>query len=131
MANNLKALRNKRGLTMDQLAERMGTKKNMLVKLEGGTRGLDLAWIERAAAALGERPEAVIRERSQVPDEVLDALYGLDGQYLDRAIESIMTAKRMQEHGIPMPTIQRVQQPVLQEHGGGTNTVSSNQQNET
>ncbi|MFD2248903.1 transcriptional regulator with XRE-family HTH domain [Pseudochelatococcus lubricantis] len=62
MANNLKSLRKKHGLTQPELAGRMGTTKNQLIKLEKGDRRLDQQWIERAAEALGEPPEAIIGE---------------------------------------------------------------------
>lgn len=116
MANNLKAIREKRGLSMPQLAERMGTTKNMLVKLESGARTLDMKWIELAATALGVRLEAIIREPSPVPDDVVDALYDLDPPYLERAIDSILTVRRMQEHGVPLPVIQKIQQPGRIDH---------------
>jgi transcriptional regulator with XRE-family HTH domain len=53
MANNLSALRKKAGLSQDELAERMGTTRNQLAKLEGGARRLSDVWIDRAAKALG------------------------------------------------------------------------------
>lgn len=63
MANNLKGLRIKSGLTQDALAERMGTTKNQLVKLENGSRGLSRKWIEQAAKALGVPNSAIIDDQ--------------------------------------------------------------------
>lgn len=54
MANNLKAIRNKHGLTQAQLAHLMGTTKDQLIKLEQGSRRLTESWIRRASQALGE-----------------------------------------------------------------------------
>lgn len=53
MSNNLKRLREKRGLTQTQLAEAMGTTINQITKLESGKRRLSDVWIARAAKALG------------------------------------------------------------------------------
>ena len=53
MANNLKKLRERAGLSQPALAELMGTTKNQLIKLEKGDRRLTLDWIGRAADALG------------------------------------------------------------------------------
>lgn len=66
MANNLKALREKHGLTQPALAEAMGTTKNQLAKLEKGDRRLSERWIIRAAKALGVPNSAIIDD---APDE--------------------------------------------------------------
>lgn len=71
MANNLKALRKKHDLTMAQLAERMGTTKNQLIKLESGERRLTEDWISRAAKALGEPMGAFINEEGDDADAKL------------------------------------------------------------
>ncbi|MGY2052931.1 XRE family transcriptional regulator [Methylobacterium sp. JK268] len=53
MANNLKALREARGLSQEAAADMMGTTRNQLAKLESGARRLSNVWIDRAAAAFG------------------------------------------------------------------------------
>lgn len=62
MANNIKTLREERGLTQPRLAEAMGTTKNQLIKLEKGDRRLTDDWIRRAAQALGVPNSAIIDE---------------------------------------------------------------------
>lgn len=62
MANNIKTLREERGLTQPKLAEAMGTTKNQLIKLEKGDRRLTDNWIRRAAQALGVPNSAIIDE---------------------------------------------------------------------
>ena len=67
MANNLSKLRNDRGWSQEFLAERMGTTRNQLAKLEGGSRRLSNVWIERAAKAFGVDPGALVTSMDGVP----------------------------------------------------------------
>lgn len=68
MQNNLSALRKKRGWSQDDLAERMGTTRNQLAKLEGGARRLSDIWISRAANALGvDAGQLVTTAAEEVP----------------------------------------------------------------
>jgi transcriptional regulator with XRE-family HTH domain len=62
MANNLKAIRVALGLTQPEMAQRMGTTKNQLTKLEGGDRRLTEEWIQKAASATGVAVEQFIKE---------------------------------------------------------------------
>lgn len=62
MANNLKAIRVALGFTQPELAERMGTTKNQLIKLEGGDRRLTEEWIQKASRATGVAVENFIKE---------------------------------------------------------------------
>lgn len=62
MANNLKRLRKQRRLTQDQTAELLGTTRNQYAKLERGTRGLNLRWIERAAKIFGVDPGEIVTD---------------------------------------------------------------------
>ena len=65
MANNLKALRVQFGLSQEDLAERMGTSRNQLTKLESGARRLSDVWIAKAAKALSIDPGELVSERVQ------------------------------------------------------------------
>ena len=65
MANNLAAIRKSLGLTQPELAERMGTTKNQLIKLEKGDRKLTEEWIEKAAKATGVAIEKFVMEGFQ------------------------------------------------------------------
>ena len=67
MANNLAKLRQERGWSQDHLATLMGTTRNQLAKLEGGTRRLSNVWIERAARALVVDPGALVTSMGGVP----------------------------------------------------------------
>ena len=52
MQNRIAALRHERGLSLAELAERAGTTKAQIQKLEHGHRRLSLGWMERIALAL-------------------------------------------------------------------------------
>src|SRR5215469_744240 len=52
MQNRIAALRHERGLSLAELAERAGTTKAQIQKLEHGHRRLSLGWMERIARAL-------------------------------------------------------------------------------
>lgn len=65
MANNISSLRKKRGWSQEDLAERMGTTRNQLAKLEGGARRLSDVWIERAAKAFGVDAGDIVTSGSQ------------------------------------------------------------------
>lgn len=71
MANNLKIIRVMLNLSQPDLAQRMGTTKNQLAKLESGARRLAQDWIERAARATGLPPEFFVKEHVTY-DEVLE-----------------------------------------------------------
>jgi transcriptional regulator with XRE-family HTH domain len=51
--NNIRALREARGWSRPDLAKLMGTSPQQVERLEKGTRGLDLGWIDKAAHAFG------------------------------------------------------------------------------
>lgn len=51
-ANRIAELRKRLGLSQEQLAERMGTTKGQVSRLEGSSRRLDMYWLYRLARAL-------------------------------------------------------------------------------
>jgi transcriptional regulator with XRE-family HTH domain len=59
MGNQLRAYRLDAGLTLEQLAERMGTSVQQVSRLEKGQRKLTQDWMMRASAALGIPPAAL------------------------------------------------------------------------
>lgn len=68
MRNNLRTLREARGWTQKETAERMGTTWNQYVKLEKGSRRLSDVWIGRAATAFGvDAGEVVSNKTNTVP----------------------------------------------------------------
>lgn len=60
MGNRIKELRLKAGLTLDQLAERVGTTNQQISRLEKGERRLTQGWMEKIGPALGVPAPALI-----------------------------------------------------------------------
>lgn len=71
--NRIREIRERLGLTQEQLAERVGTTAQQISRLEKGQRGLDVPWMEKIAAALGEKPAALI-------DQIADSTSGLPSE---------------------------------------------------
>jgi len=67
MGNQMRTYRLEAGLTLEQLAERMGTSVQQVSRLEKGQRKLTQDWMLRAAAALGIPPAALF-DTAQPPD---------------------------------------------------------------
>jgi transcriptional regulator with XRE-family HTH domain len=74
--NNLRAWREFRRLSQDQLAELIGTKGNVIGHLESGERGLSDKWLRRLAPALGTSPGFLL---DHAPED-------LDAAYIDAAM---------------------------------------------
>jgi transcriptional regulator with XRE-family HTH domain len=64
--NRIKEFRTAQGLTVSELAARVGTTSATVSRLEGGTRGLDLDWMRRIALALGVRAADLIVDTDAV-----------------------------------------------------------------
>jgi transcriptional regulator with XRE-family HTH domain len=56
MANQLRKIREMRGLSIDQLAQRVGASRSKLYKLENGSQRLTDVWFARLADALAVAP---------------------------------------------------------------------------
>jgi transcriptional regulator with XRE-family HTH domain len=78
MPNRIKELREKAGMTLQQVADASGTSLQQIHKLENAERRLTDEWMRRIAAALGVHPAALLIEfsqgqhgRNETVDEVL------------------------------------------------------------
>jgi len=60
LPNRIRALREERGLTQDVLAERIGTSKMQVSRLERGERRLTQGWMEKIGAALACHPAELL-----------------------------------------------------------------------
>jgi transcriptional regulator with XRE-family HTH domain len=58
--NNLRAWREHRRMSQEELAEKIGTTAGMISHLETGERGLSAKWLRRLAAALNTTPGHVL-----------------------------------------------------------------------
>ncbi|WP_428247248.1 helix-turn-helix domain-containing protein [Ferrovibrio sp.] len=81
MRNRLRDLRLDRGLTQEELAEKLGTTKQHLGRLENSKSRLSTEWIERLAEALQCHPLELLEDTvpAVTPDEkaVLELYRGL------------------------------------------------------
>ena len=60
--NHLRALREAKGLTLEQLAAAVGTTNQQISHLELGKRQLTVAWLVRLAKALECHPWAIVQD---------------------------------------------------------------------
>ena len=66
MSNRLKLLRDLAGLTQEQLAEKLGTTKQTVGRLEKSQRRLDEDWVFRIVDVLGCHPGEIWQELPRV-----------------------------------------------------------------
>lgn len=67
--NNIRELRKKRGLTQQQLADKLGISQVHLGRLETNARSMDLEQVEKISAALGVKPYEILPKEWQ-PEEI-------------------------------------------------------------
>lgn len=71
--NNLKAWREFREMTQEQLAEAIGTTASVISLIENGQRQLSLKWLQRLGPALSTTPGFILdHDPNDLPTEVLD-----------------------------------------------------------
>jgi transcriptional regulator with XRE-family HTH domain len=68
--NRLREWRRIRGLTQDQLAQKVGTTKAVISNLERGDRGLSADWLLKLGPALGVDPGALLPGSEALPAEL-------------------------------------------------------------
>ena len=62
MANNIRELRKKRGMTLKALADKVGVTLQCISNYEQGIRGIDLETASKIANALGCKVDALIKK---------------------------------------------------------------------
>lgn len=93
--NNLRAWREHRRLSQDQLAEKVGTKGNVIGHLESGERGLSDKWLRRLAPALGTTPGFLLDHSPDDLDaEYMDAAMSVPSDVRPQVLEILKTFKR-------------------------------------
>lgn len=71
--NHLRAWREFRKLTQEQLAEKVGTDKGVISLLESGSRGLSDKWLYRLAPILGTTPGQLLdHDPNELPTDIID-----------------------------------------------------------
>ena len=76
MKNRLKELREKRDLSQEAVAERMGTIRGQVSKLESGKARLNDIWIDRLSKALACDPGELISDHFQSPVPIIGDVPG-------------------------------------------------------
>ena len=66
--NNIKEIRKKKGLTQQQLADKIGISQVHLGRLETNARSMDLEQVEKIANALGVKPFEILPQEWQPED---------------------------------------------------------------
>lgn len=69
LPNNIAHYRRLAGFTQEQLADAIGSTRNMVAKLESGARDLTSDWLERIGSAVGASPYLLIAPPETLPSE--------------------------------------------------------------
>lgn len=91
-ANHLRAWREYRGLTQEELAEAVGTSGNVISLLESGDRGLSQKWLNKIAPELKTRAGFLLEVDPLDPDvdmELLEAMLDLPKDRKAEAVQMI------------------------------------------
>lgn len=91
-ANHLRAWRELREITQEQLAELVGTNGNVISLLESGARGLSDKWLMRLAPHLGTTPGFLLDyDPNDLDTEYLRAALNVPQERRKQAIEILKT----------------------------------------
>jgi transcriptional regulator with XRE-family HTH domain len=92
--NNLKAWREFRELTQEQLAERVGSTGSVISMLEAGERGLSAKWLRKLAPALNTTPGHLLdHDPRQLSADVLDIWGAIADREKPRALRVLESFK--------------------------------------
>lgn len=93
-ANHLRAWRDYRGLTQDQLAEKVGTAGNVIGLLESGERQLSPKWLRKLAPELGTTPGFLLdHDPNDIDGDLLEAAMSVPKDQRAQAIQILKTFK--------------------------------------
>ncbi len=94
-ANHLKAWREFRRMSQEELAEAIGTTGSVISLLESGTRGLSLKWLLKLAPALKTSPGFLLdHDPNDIPIDMLDLWGHIDVKDRPRALKILETFTR-------------------------------------
>ena len=108
----LKGLRQSRGLTLDQLAERSGVSRAMISRVERGESSPTAALLDRLCAGLGVLLSALFREEAQAGPLARRSEQPVwtdpDSGYVRRSVSPAGTGSRLEIVEVEMPAGARV-----------------------
>jgi transcriptional regulator with XRE-family HTH domain len=88
LPNNLRAWREFRRMTQEELAEKVGTTAAVISLLESGHRQLSLKWLQRFAPALRTTPGFILDHQPEdLPTDVLDTWGAIPEAQKPQALE--------------------------------------------
>jgi transcriptional regulator with XRE-family HTH domain len=97
--NFLKAWREHREMSQEQLAEKVGTTASVISMLEAGERGLSAKWLRKPAPALKTTPGHLLEHDPQeLPTDVLDIWAAIDKRDRATAIRVLESFNRTGTH---------------------------------
>lgn len=92
--NHLKAWREFRGLSQEELAEKVGTMASMISMLETEQRGLSAKWLRRLAPALNTTPGHLLDlNPEEIDNDLLETWATIDPRDRARAIQVLRAFK--------------------------------------
>ena len=115
MKNRIKELRRSQGLTLQRLADQIGTTPQQINRLERGDRRLTTEWMERVAAGLEVHPTELIADEADI---ALRSGRGSGGS-IDHSSGSGLRARDIPIHG-------DIDLPVLGTARGGSDALMFN-----
>lgn len=93
--NHLRAWRKFRGLSQEQLAERVGSSKAVIGHLETGRSGLSHKWLLKLAPALGTTPGFLLdHDPNDMDAAFLDAAMQVPSESRGQALQILQTFRR-------------------------------------
>lgn len=94
-ANHLRAWREFRHLTQEELGDLVGTAGNVIGLLESGERGLSQKWLAKLAPALGTTPGYLLdHDPNDLPTDILDTWAAIPAEDRPRALAVLEAFKR-------------------------------------
>lgn len=90
----IKEWRKHRGLTQDQLADRVGVATSTISQLETGKQGYSQPTLEAIADALQCEPADLLMRNPQTPDAIWTIFEGLDPPAMNQIIEIAKTFRK-------------------------------------
>jgi len=115
MKNRIKELRRSQGLTLQRLADQIGTTPQQINRLERGDRRLTTEWMERVAAGLEVHPTELIADEADI---ALRSGRGSSGS-IDHSSGFALRARNIPIHG-------DIDLPVLGTARGGSDALMFN-----
>lgn len=99
LPNHLRAWREFRKMTQEQLADRVGTDKAVISLLESGARGLSDKWLRRLAPVLQTSAGHLLdHDPSDLPTDIIDIWESIDERDKETAKRVLESFRRTGTH---------------------------------